>query len=179
MQETRLLFQAYVGGVYKEGGLELVLHWLNGLTNDNTLLRSSAAINQAAQPSTRTTEFSGPPQYINAPKGSPPPPPQKKVKSDPPIFTAAQPPRSSAPAQMSQFILPTAYPSGYGQPQYPAMASKFANPIAPAQPNLAFLPLFNQTATQRRVTVEYPAEFSGPSHAGKWTVKCVGEPFLY
>ncbi|KIK70786.1 hypothetical protein GYMLUDRAFT_147614 [Collybiopsis luxurians FD-317 M1] len=126
-EETRLLFQAYVGGVYKEGGLELVLHWLNGLTNDNTPLRSPAAITQAAQPSTRTTEFSGPSPYINAPKGSPPPPPQKK----------------------------------------------FANPIAPAQPNLAFLPLFNQTATQRRVTVEYPAEFSGPSHAGKWTVKCV------
>ena len=49
------------------------------------------------------------------------------------------------------------------------------NPLAPAQPSTAFLPLFNQTANQRRIFVEYPAQFSGPPHAGKWTVKCVGE----
>ena len=49
------------------------------------------------------------------------------------------------------------------------------NPLAPAQPaSTAFLPLFNQTANQRRVFVEYPAQFSGPPHAGRWTVKCVG-----
>lgn len=47
------------------------------------------------------------------------------------------------------------------------------NPLSPAQPQAAFLPLFNQTATQRRLSVEYPAVFSGPPHAGKWTVKCV------
>ncbi|KAJ3554645.1 hypothetical protein NM688_g2999 [Phlebia brevispora] len=47
------------------------------------------------------------------------------------------------------------------------------NPLAPAQQSTAFLPLFNQTANQRRVFVEYPAQFSGPPHAGKWTVKCV------
>ncbi|KAF9015549.1 hypothetical protein BDQ17DRAFT_1230096 [Cyathus striatus] len=49
----------------------------------------------------------------------------------------------------------------------------FPNPLAPAQPGLSFLPLFNQTAMQRRVTVEYLPEFCGPSHAGKWTVRCV------
>lgn len=49
------------------------------------------------------------------------------------------------------------------------------NPLAPAQPGAAFLPLFNQTASQRRVSVDYSAEFSGPSHAGRWTVYCVGE----
>ena len=48
------------------------------------------------------------------------------------------------------------------------------NPLAPAQQSTAFLPLFNQTANQRRLFVEYPAQFSGPAHAGKWTVKCVG-----
>lgn len=49
------------------------------------------------------------------------------------------------------------------------------NPMTPAQPSTAFLPMFNQTANQRRVFVEYPAQFSGPPHAGRWTVKCVGE----
>jgi len=47
------------------------------------------------------------------------------------------------------------------------------NPLAPAQPDAAFLPLFNQEASKRRVTVEYLSEFSGPSHAGRWTVKCI------
>ncbi|KZT02407.1 ribonuclease III [Laetiporus sulphureus 93-53] len=47
------------------------------------------------------------------------------------------------------------------------------NPLAPAQPQAAFLPLFNQTANQRRLAVEYPAQFSGPAHAGRWTVQCV------
>ncbi|GBE77744.1 hypothetical protein BKA93DRAFT_757759 [Sparassis latifolia] len=47
------------------------------------------------------------------------------------------------------------------------------NPLAPAQPTAAFLPLFNQTANQRRLTVEYPAQFSGPAHAGRWTVQCI------
>lgn len=49
------------------------------------------------------------------------------------------------------------------------------NPMTPAQPSTAFLPMFNQTANQRRVFVEYPAQFSGPPHAGRWTVKCVGK----
>lgn len=49
-----------------------------------------------------------------------------------------------------------------------------SNPLAPAQPMAAFLPLFNQTANQRRLAVEYPAQFSGPAHAGRWTVQCVG-----
>jgi len=47
------------------------------------------------------------------------------------------------------------------------------NPLAPAQPQAAFLPLFNQTANQRKLTVEYPAQFAGPAHAGRWTVQCV------
>lgn len=49
-----------------------------------------------------------------------------------------------------------------------------SNPLAPAQPMAAFLPIFNQTANQRRLAVEYPAQFSGPAHAGRWTVQCVG-----
>ncbi|KAF9457353.1 hypothetical protein BDZ94DRAFT_1326346 [Collybia nuda] len=59
------------------------------------------------------------------------------------------------------------------QPQHLKPLPSRPNPLAPAQPGLPFLPLFNQTATQRRVTVDYPAEFSGPPHAGRWTVKCV------
>jgi hypothetical protein len=41
-----------------------------------------------------------------------------------------------------------------------------------APPAMAYLPMFNQTATQRRLIIDYPAEFSGPAHAGNWLVKC-------
>lgn len=51
------------------------------------------------------------------------------------------------------------------------------NPLAPATPNAPFLPMFNQTAAQRGVKVDYSAEFSGPSHAGQWTVQCIGTCF--
>lgn len=95
-------------------------------------------------------------------------PPQKRAKSEttspllqPTIFFASQPPPSPPPKQEPPFHLPVA-------PAPP-------NPLAPAQPGLPFLPLFNQTAAQRRVKVEYVPEFNGPSHAGRWTVQCIGE----
>ncbi|KXN85675.1 hypothetical protein AN958_10858 [Leucoagaricus sp. SymC.cos] len=47
------------------------------------------------------------------------------------------------------------------------------NPLAPATPNAPFLPLFNQSATQRGVKVDYSAEFAGPAHAGQWSVECL------
>jgi hypothetical protein len=55
-----------------------------------------------------------------------------------------------------------------------AQSSVYSTPPASAS-GIAFLPLLNQTATQRRISVEYPATFAGPSHAGEWEVKCIGE----
>lgn len=49
------------------------------------------------------------------------------------------------------------------------------NPLAPATPNAPFLPMFNTTAVQRGVKIEYVAEFEGPAHAGQWLVECLGE----
>ncbi|KAI0830533.1 hypothetical protein BC628DRAFT_1312516 [Trametes gibbosa] len=76
---------------------------------------------------------------------------------------------------------PSYYPQSpqahyYGQPPPPSSAPPplpMQNPLAPAQPHSAFLPLFNQTAQQRRLEVQYPAMFSGPPHAGRWTVSCL------
>jgi len=83
----------------------------------------------------------------------------KKLKTE----SMASPPPPSMP--------PPPPPS---QPPPPMpMPMPTLNPLAPAQPQTAFLPLFNQTANQRRLTVEYPATFTGPAHAGRWTVQCV------
>lgn len=86
----------------------------------------------------------------------------KKVKTD-----ATSPPPPSMPAPPPPPMQPP-----------PPMPMPTLNPLAPAQPQTAFLPLFNQTANQRRMIVEYPAQFSGPAHAGRWTVQCVGT-FVY
>lgn len=175
-QETQTLFHAYIGGLYRDSGaLEQVQQWLENLISDNTPIHSTRATAETSTPTSMNTgepqTSAGPPPYVNnAPNR---PPPQKKIKSDPvAVFCAAQP-GPSVPSM--PFPPPTVYPSGYNQTQY----NTFANPLTPAQPNLAFLPLFNQTASQRRVKVEYPSDFMGPSHAGKWTVRCCGEPCVY
>ncbi|KAE9408277.1 hypothetical protein BT96DRAFT_1013727 [Gymnopus androsaceus JB14] len=168
-EETQTLFHAYIGGLYRDSGaLEQVQQWLENLISDNTPIHSTRATAETSPPTSMNTgepqTSAGPPPYVNnAPNR---PPPQKKIKSDPvAVFCAAQP----GPSVSSMpFTPPTVYPSGYNQTQY----NTFANPLTPAQPNLAFLPLFNQTASQRRVKVEYPSDFMGPSHAGKWTVRC-------
>ncbi|KAF9059808.1 hypothetical protein BDP27DRAFT_1430847 [Rhodocollybia butyracea] len=90
--------------------------------------------------------------------------PQKKAKFDIPVFYPPQPLSSSAPTSLS------VYAASINQD--PAMTPSFSSLITPAQPKLAFLPLFNQTATQRRVMVEYPTVFSSPLHAGAWTTTC-------
>lgn len=86
----------------------------------------------------------------------------KRFKSEQPIMTVPEP----------FFAAPPPPPPAAPPPPLP-MVGMTVNPLAPAQPQAAFLPLFNQTATQRRLTVEYPAVFTGPPHAGKWTVRCV------
>lgn len=143
--EIRTLFYAYVGGLYDESGLNVVQEWLNMLL-------------QVEELSVATLHLVSPvPSEI---------PPSKRVKSEQlspprphtPIFFASQPPTSGKE-------LPPHLPPHLPPP----------NPLSPAQPNLPFLPLFNQTASQRRVTVEYPATFTGPSHAGRWTVECIGK----
>ncbi|RDB28875.1 Ribonuclease 3 [Hypsizygus marmoreus] len=143
-KEARSIFYAYVGGVYSEHGSDTVQEWISRLLDDRQIMPPHP-------PQPRSSQFMDGP-------------PQKKVKSEQPpspepsrIFFASQPPPSPPRQPPAPHPPPTSLP----------------NPLAPAQPNLPFLPLFNQTATQRRVTVEYPAEFTGPPHAGRWRVRCV------
>jgi len=86
----------------------------------------------------------------------------KKPKTE----TFSPPPFSGYAAPPEPTSMPPPPPPANAPPPLP-------NPMTPAQPTTAFLPMFNQTANQRRVFVEYPAQFSGPPHAGRWTVKCV------
>lgn len=89
----------------------------------------------------------------------------KKVKTE--MFSPPPYPMYTAPPPEPASMPPPPPPSNPPPP--------LPNPMTPAQPSTAFLPMFNQTANQRRVFVEYPAQFSGPPHAGRWTAKCVGK----
>ncbi|KAI0689885.1 ribonuclease III domain-containing protein [Cytidiella melzeri] len=83
---------------------------------------------------------------------------------------------SPPPSAYPSYHTPAPAPEPASMPPPPPPANPpppLPNPMTPAQPSTAFLPMFNQTANQRRVFVEYPAQFAGPPHAGRWTVKCV------
>lgn len=95
--------------------------------------------------------------------------PETAMKADPDPAPAVP----SAKRIKSETVSP---PPNFFKPQLPPPPAARPNPLAPAQPDAAFLPLFNQEASKRRVSVEYLSEFSGPSHAGRWTVKCIGKP---
>jgi len=89
-------------------------------------------------------------------------PPLKKLKSE---FTPSTlPPRLRAPYAGTSALASQATAS-----------TSMPDLLAPAQPNLPFLQSFHEEAKQRRVAVAYVTEFSGPTHAGVWTVKCVGK----
>ncbi|KAI0778403.1 hypothetical protein BD413DRAFT_466224 [Trametes elegans] len=146
-EETRVLFDTYVGAVFVGGGYNAVRDWIAALVDPQAKPSAQLA---AAEP-----EF-------------------KRAK---PQTGYSLTPASFGQSHSSYY----GHPPGYGQPQSPMAPPPPAvappplpnNPLAPAQLHSAFLPLFNQTAQQRRLEVQYPANFSGPAHAGRWTVSCV------
>ncbi|KAG6890734.1 hypothetical protein C0992_013117 [Termitomyces sp. T32_za158] len=159
-KETRSIFCAYVGGVYAENGMETVQEWISHLLIGQDGSASGSQLlgqehRQPIEPPPKKVKSEQPPPYLSTPiffASQPPPSPSTdRQRHLPPHMQRLQPPLQHVPPPMPP-----------------------PNPLAPAQPHLPFLPLFNQTAAQRRVMVEYPAEFDGPPHAGRWTVRCIG-----
>ncbi|EKM61301.1 uncharacterized protein PHACADRAFT_247810 [Phanerochaete carnosa HHB-10118-sp] len=150
--EMALLFNTYVGAVYATLGMLVVQNWIGCLVDPDYVPSSQLDMDMDLLHNAKKLKIEPPQQQqspFNAtfsamPEPMMPPPPQPPPPAGPP------PPLPSMPSALG-----------------------ISNPLAPAQPQTAFLPLFNQTANQRRMFVEYPAAFSGPAHAGKWTVKCV------
>ncbi|OSD03297.1 hypothetical protein PYCCODRAFT_1444638 [Trametes coccinea BRFM310] len=144
-EETRLLFDSYVGAVFVGGGYKAVRDWIGALVGE-------------APPPAQQGLYAEP-EY-------------KRPKMDVPTYGMGGLPPMQQP---NPHVLPIHSPM-YGLPPPPPANPPPplpSNPLAPAQPHSAFLPLFNQTAQQRRLEVQYPAQFSGPAHAGRWTVQCL------
>jgi hypothetical protein len=113
-QETRYLFDAFVGALYVEHGYSSVQAWIRPLIDPNSAPSTSGTTSHMGA-------FGNPP-----PPASPPPP------------------------------LPH-------------------NSAAPGAPKSVYLSMFNQTAAQRGVKIEWTAVQSGPGHALTWNVECLGE----
>ncbi|KAH9944196.1 uncharacterized protein BXZ73DRAFT_39598, partial [Epithele typhae] len=105
------------------------------------------------------------------PKAQPGAPDVKRTRMDSP-FTGN--PMGYTPYPSQHFPSSPGYapsPPSMHPPPPPGMPPPL--PPMSGQPQSTFLPLFNQTAQQRRIEVQYPAQFSGPPHAGRWTVQCL------
>ena len=178
-QEGRNLFVAYVGALCIQSGYNIVQDW----------------INQLLEPSEKRVKNEPPPMSVPSPLpqqvGAPP---DISAASRARLFgqfgpgtpTFSQPnprPSQPSPAFMSGTTSPSFsnngqfFPQPAGQPQPPPPPPTTKPPPLPPVPNqqISYLPLFNQTASQRRLGVEYTAQFFGPPHAGKWHVKCLGK----
>ncbi|OAX44418.1 hypothetical protein K503DRAFT_765037 [Rhizopogon vinicolor AM-OR11-026] len=185
-QEGRLIFNAYLGAVFTEHGLQTVQEWIGGLLrlsttilNDNHDMDVDIALT-TSKPSTPTPmskrvkveEPSAPPLAL--PSFLPPPvyqsPPQMHYKMHQ-VLPQLPPQRANFPQLAPQNHYNPYFRPTLSRPPSPPKISP-PNPLAPAQPHLAFLPLFNQTANQRGLSVSYPAVLVGPPHAGKWSVTC-------
>lgn len=171
-EECRSIFFAYIGGLYDASGMGIVQNWLTMILQDEVL---SIETIQTELPPSMSAETSPPPKRIKSEEMSPPPlspiffgaqPPASPMRHVPPHLKSMPPP--PPPSHPQSHPSPHAHHAPYHIPHYP-----LPNPLSPAQPNLPFLPLFNQTAAQRRVTVSYDATSTGPSHACRWTVHCV------
>lgn len=139
---------AYVGAVFVGAGFQAVLTWITALVDPGAVVPAQQG--QYAEPEPKRFRIDQPMPFL--PQHHFPPPAQPAYHGYP-----MGPPAQTLPPQ----------PPGPAPPLPP-------NPFAPSQPQSAFLPLFNQTAQQRRLEVQYPAQFTGPAHAGRWTAQCFG-----
>ena len=177
-QDGRALFLAYVGALCIQSGYNVVQDWINQLLepSDKRIKNEPPAL---TLPSPLPQQIGAPPNVAAASQARF----YNQFAKDTPTFSQPTP-RVSQPPPYIASNNPFSNANGF----YPAQSSgttPFQHqppppttkpPPLPPAPNqqVSYLPLFNQTASQRRLGVEYTAQFFGPPHAGKWHVKCLG-----
>ncbi|KAF9785504.1 hypothetical protein BJ322DRAFT_1108950 [Thelephora terrestris] len=170
--EGRKLFWAYIGALSIQSEYSVVQDWINQLLEPSEK-RVKNEPPPVSIPSPLPQQIGAPPniaessrhrlfgQFGNTPTFSQPSP---RPVQPPPYIPGNV---GSPNVGMSPFMRP-----GTSQPPPPATKPP-PLPPTPGGQQISYLPLFNQTASQRRVAVEYTAQFFGPPHAGKWHVKCM------
>lgn len=156
---------AYVGALCIQTGYNVVQDWINQLLEPSEK-RVKNESTPLTLPSPLPRQFGPPPEVAAASQARL----MGQFKNDNTPTYSQPSPRASQPPPYG----PTnAFPGTSGQPPPPPSTKPPPLPPTPNQ-QVSFLPLFNQTASQRRLSVEYTAQFFGPPHAGKWHVKCLG-----
>ena len=177
-QEGRTLFLSYVGALCIQSGYNVVQDWINQLLEPSEK-RVKSEPPSLTLPSPLPQQVGAPPNVSAAS--------QARFfnqfhKSDTPTFSQPTPrlnqspflPGHNNPFSNANGFFPRPTGAHPQQSQPPPPTTK-PPPLPPAQNHqVSYLPLFNQTASQRRLGVEYTAKFFGPPHAGKWNVKCLG-----
>ena len=170
---------SYVGALCIQSGYNVVQDWINQLLEPSEK-RVKNEPTPLTVPSPLPQQVGAPPDVAAASQARL----LNQFKSDTPTFSqpnprASQPPPynpsgSSNAFSNSKGLFPPQSTGTSLKPQPPPPATK--PPPLPPTPGqqISYLPLFNQTASQRRLGVEYTAQFFGPPHAGKWHVKCLG-----
>jgi dsRNA-specific ribonuclease len=158
VQESRTLFASFVGAVYYQHGLVECNKWIGSLLDPT--------VEPPAPPG-------APAQPIKIEQSIWPNP--AAIQSYPPQPTATPPPVPASDAGTSTMETGSEPSLGGSLPIPPP----YSNPASTAIPGPTFLPLVNQTANQRRMTIDYPSQFAGPAHAGQWQVRCtsMSHPF--
>ena len=164
---------SYIGALYTQSGYNVVQDWINQL-----LEPSDKRVKNEPTPSTipsplppvsapQDVSAASQARFVNQFKPNTPTFSQPSPRQQPPPYL----PGSSGVFSNTDGLFKSG--SSPFQPQPPPPTSK-PPPLPPTQNQVSFLPLFNQVASQRRLGVEYTAQFFGPPHAGKWHVKCLG-----
>ena len=176
-KEGRTIFVSYLGALCIQSGYNVVQDWINQLLEPSEK-RVKNEPPSLALPSPLPQQVGAPPNVSAASQARF----FNQFKPDTLTFSQPSPrnqpspylPGSNNPFSNSNGLFPPQPASSSFQPSPPPPTTK--PPPLPPTPNqqISYLSLFNQTASQRRLGVEYTAHLFRPPHAGKWHVKCLG-----
>ncbi|KAH8119927.1 hypothetical protein DFH11DRAFT_1721826 [Phellopilus nigrolimitatus] len=158
-EETKTLFQAYVGAVHIQSGPNIAINWIIRLIDPEATVPSDPEETEDVQRSIKRPRVNPNPL---PPDATPPPIPAGL----PPVLTPV-----STPASTSASSYGTAPVTASIGPQ--SMSPSITSSAAPKAPS--FLPVFNQRCSQQHLQLEYTSENHGTPHAPVWVMKCLGE----
>ncbi|OCB87872.1 hypothetical protein A7U60_g5007 [Sanghuangporus baumii] len=160
-QETRHLFQAYVGAVVAQSGPTIAANWITQLIDPQAEILSTLDDQETVEHRAAKRLRTQPP----SPASTPPP-----LPSDPPsAATAARPSNERNLSNHSAAQIIASAPS-----VMPTIGPQIVpNKTSSAQKGAGYLLVFNQRCSQQHLQVEYQAVNHGSPHAPVWLIKCL------
>lgn len=156
-QETRALFEAYVGAVFAQSDMGVIIRWISRLVDPNSTTsdHGNAVEYEEYRPVKRTRTQT-----------------QTNVKTE--DATPEYGLFPAVPTQPSGFSPDSVYT---GAPTVNTYAIPASPPSKQPMPSIkvTYLPAFNERCSQRHLRVDYESSNTGLPHAPRWVMKCYGE----